>query len=374
MDLTFSIADQNFHRTKSLGILNLSLSLLRNLSRRPELDGGITVLSNSSLQDNVQVPATVSVRLHDLPLRGMAGRILWDQWGVYGAARATGRRWLLLPKGYASFTRRCPVRLAAIVSDAMNDHYRRHHPGAVSWRELAYFKYSLAATFRTARVIFTISDFSRSELLRLAAESGLRSPPIHTIGVGFSDEDPILRGGEDRASGRLRDGVTALVSRWPHKLTPMVVAQLAAWRAAARYTGPIHLVGALPDGLPVPEGMSFLPRPSNEEYAELLRSSQAVVFASEYEGFGMPPVEAMLCGAAPVFSELPVTREVMEGTGFPFLNHQPDSFLQAMNHAMAAAPAQLRTWAAALRARHTWDRAGDVTLRGLMEAEAADPA
>ncbi|MDY3552141.1 glycosyltransferase family 1 protein [Gemmata sp. JC717] len=49
---------------------------------------------------------------------------------------------------------------------------------------------------------------------------------------------------------------------------------------------------------------------SREQLAELYRRAGAVLVPSEAEGFGLPVIEALACGAAVVASDLPVLREV----------------------------------------------------------------
>lgn len=358
MRLTYSIADQSFARTKSLGILNVSVNLLNEISRRSDMEG-LTVLSNHTLRDHLRLPPGVSVQEHEGPLRGALNRIAWDQWGVYRAAQKTGCSWLLLPKGYASFLRTPPVRLACIVHDAMNDHYRRNYPRTVASLESRYFARSLKAALRSSEILFTNSDFTRREVLRLAEEFRIDPPLVVTMGIGFSDDDPILKGSDDQRESVSRSHIMALVSRWPHKLTPMLIKQLVRWREEAHFTDPIYLVGALPDGLVVPEGMEFIPRPSDARYAALLSESRVLLFASDYEGFGMPPVEAVLAGAVPVYSDLPVTREVMQGAGCPFMNDEEDSFIAAMNRAMEVDAERVAQWATELKTRHNWSLVAD---------------
>lgn len=49
---------------------------------------------------------------------------------------------------------------------------------------------------------------------------------------------------------------------------------------------------------------------SREQLAELYRRAGAVLVPSEAEGFGLPVIEALACGAAVVASDIPVLREV----------------------------------------------------------------
>ncbi|MEK7676796.1 MAG: hypothetical protein AAB676_13270 [Verrucomicrobiota bacterium] len=84
LNVTYSLADQNFDRTKSLGIFNLSLKLFQHLAARSEF-GRLALLSNRTLDSRFSLPARISVHRHDEAIAGKLLRIWWDQWGVYRA-------------------------------------------------------------------------------------------------------------------------------------------------------------------------------------------------------------------------------------------------------------------------------------------------
>ena len=67
LSLTVSLGDQLFTQTKSVGIFNLSLGLVEQLARRPEVSR-LTVLANHTLAG--RLPDTLDVRWHDAPARG----------------------------------------------------------------------------------------------------------------------------------------------------------------------------------------------------------------------------------------------------------------------------------------------------------------
>lgn len=48
-----------------------------------------------------------------------------------------------------------------------------------------------------------------------------------------------------------------------------------------------------------------------DQLRAIVAGAQALVFPSVYEGFGLPPLEALACGTAVIASDLPVTREVL---------------------------------------------------------------
>ena len=183
LTLSYSLADQTFERTKSLGILNLSVQLLEQLAHSDAF-ARFAVFSNSLLDSRLNLPQRVTTQRFNRAAESRLGRIAWDQWQCYAAARASGNEWLFLPKGFASFARRPRVKVAAYVHDAMHDFYARRFPNAMPAFEQWYFQKSLAATLRDADVIFTNTEFTRTEVVRLA--NGLRLPEPRVIAAGIA--------------------------------------------------------------------------------------------------------------------------------------------------------------------------------------------
>lgn len=358
LGLSYSMADQHFERGKSVGIYNVSRGLAARLARQPDIRN-FTVFLNDSLVGKLDLPPQTQIRVCNGAARGRIGRILWDQLGVYREARRSKNEWLLLAKGFASFVAPCPVQLTAIVYDTMLDYYERAYPAFVSRPERWYFRRSLEATFREARVIFTISDFAARELTRVAKDYHVRCPPIVTMGIGFS--------GAPVDDTRKEDRILLLVSPTPHKRTDIAIAYVERWKRESGFRGAIDCVGRLPGGCALPQDASWrlhgrLPEP---DYQRLLRTARVVVFFSEYEGFGMPPVEAVLARACPVYSDIPVTREVMNGIGCPFSNHEFGSFQNAMNDALSVPDGQIREWGGQLLHRHDWPAVEARVVEGL---------
>jgi hypothetical protein len=177
MRLTYSMAGQDFVRTKSVGIFNVELGLAERIASRPEFSR-FTMLANSTLTEHLRLPPNVRVHFCNQAVAGRLRRLIWDQRGVYQAAARTGNEWLCLPKGFASFVMRCPVKLATYVHDTIHSFYREKYPGSMSTLESAYFFRSLLAPVRHSRVIFTNSEFSRGEILRLARTRALTAPEV----------------------------------------------------------------------------------------------------------------------------------------------------------------------------------------------------
>ena len=371
ISVTYSIADQSLRQSKSVGILNVSLNLLRHLAVMPEV-ARLTVLGNSTFDPGeFSGDGRVLWKHHDEVLSSPLHRMLWDQWRVYSAGRESGNRWLFVAKGFASFVRKPGTLLACILYDGMHDYYREHYPRGFSRFEMFYFLNSLKATIRYADVIFTISDFTTSEVLRIARKYGIAPPPVITMGIGFSKEDLLLS--QLHEHGPRENSIVVLASRWPHKRTDLALAYMHAWQARTGYKGTVSWVGTLPAGVSLPPlpNWSFHTRLSFEEYGQLLSRARALVYFSDYEGFGMPPIEALLAGASPVYSDIPVTREVMAGAGCPFSNGSAESFGAALDCAMKVAPDTLVSWRDGLLQRHSWSMVCSKVIEGLTSVESA---
>lgn len=81
--------------------------------------------------------------------------------------------------------------------------------------------------------------------------------------------------------------------------------------AAGPHTAYAGEVRALADGLGVGERLQLLGYVDEARLHELYASALALVFPSRYEGFGLPPLQALAAGLPVVASDLAVTREVL---------------------------------------------------------------
>lgn len=363
--IVISLADQSFSRTKSVGILNVSVGLVRALvAARPE--GRLTVFGNTEFRGGLPAEeAGVAI----LDFRGAAetrwGRIWYDQVGVYRAARRFPGAWLLLPKGFASFLLPPPkgIRLACYVHDTMQAHYRHHHPQHFPWFERSYFWRGFRASLRRADLILTNSRFTATEVKSAAASLGIQTGPVVCAGIGF--DTPV---NPPRAAPRA--GLLVLASRLPHKRTAQAVSWLKRWQGERpAFRDPVHWVGSLPAGLELPAFPNWHHRPRLDDaaYQELMSQVRSLIYFSEFEGFGMPPVEAVFRGAAPVYSHIPASREVMRGRGHPFDNDSYDSFATALERGLGGDVVTLRGWRCELEAELRWSDVAQRVLEAMSQ-------
>ena len=74
-----------------------------------------------------------------------------------------------------------------------------------------------------------------------------------------------------------------------------------------------------------PNSVSFIPTPDEFKLVELYKESKCFLYLSEAEGFGMPPLEAMSCGAIPIILSNTSLGEIFSGWPYLLENRTSDS-------------------------------------------------
>jgi len=163
------------------------------------------------------------------------------------------------------------------------------------WHRL-YGKAGLEGVLRAADAIVAVSEFTRSEVMALAGvpEERIRVVP-NGVDAVFTPDGP-------RADG---DYVLAVATLEPRKNLRRAV------DAAHEADVELRVVGARGwGGVDVAGWVGEVP---DAELAALYRGARCVVYPSLYEGFGLPVLEAMACGAPVVTSRATAMEELAGG-------------------------------------------------------------
>ena len=186
---------------------------------------------------------------------------------------------------------RCPVPLVVTVHDLAV----LRHPEAFNRWSRAYGRLVVPRVARAADRVIAVSEFTRRELVELAGvpEERIRVVP-NAVGEPFGPEGPAADGEYVLAVGTLE----------PRK-------NLERLAEAVRRTGlELRVVGAPGWGGVRVSTLGFVP---DEELARLYRGALCVAYPSLYEGFGIPVLEAMACGAPVVTSAAGALAELAGG-------------------------------------------------------------
>ena len=137
---------------------------------------------------------------------------------------------------------------------------------------------------------------------------------------------------------------------------------------AARLAGvELRVVGAR--GWGGVEASGWLGRVSDDELARLYRGAKCVVYASLYEGFGLPIAEAMACGAPVVTSRGGATEETAGGAAVLVDPYDPASIAAGIAEA-ATRRDELRRLGLGRARAFSWDAAARATVAVYREAAA----
>ena len=223
----------------------------------------------------------------------------------------------------------------------------------------------------SASLIFTDSEFSRSEISSRLHVDGNRLmviPPGVSRTVGDVPDD----GAEAREPlvlfvGTLlnRRNLPELIAAFAKAATGMPNARLVI--VGANRTWPPQDLKQSAAAYDVSNKVEIRSYLSHEQLREHYARASVFVFLSEYEGFGLTPLEALTAGVPIVVLDTPIAREVYgdaaEYVGVGDIDATANA-IQRFLESRSAADEQLAR-APAVLARYSWDRAADETLHHL---------
>jgi glycosyltransferase involved in cell wall biosynthesis len=235
---------------------------------------------------------------------GRPGGRLWEQVALPVLAR--GRTiW--------SLTNTAPLAVPGVV--VVHDLAASVGPQWFAKSMRAYAK-AVRAAARRARLVITVSQSVRDELAALGVD------PARIVVVSPAVDPQFAPAAPDAIEVvRSRLGLHrpyAVVTGWADPRKDAATAVLAHRRVVDDSPHDLVLVGSRhPTFAPVrlPDNAS-IKRPGHVTDADLvalLSGASVLLYPSRYEGFGLPPLEALACGTPAVVSDIPVLRESTQG-------------------------------------------------------------
>ncbi len=271
-----------------------------------------------------------------------------------------------------------PYRLPCPAVVAVHDISFEAHPEWFPRRQAMRRRHTCRRACGSARLVITCSEFSRSELI-----SRYRLPPDRVVTVPLA-ADPRFRPEENPAAEvRLRreHGVRgriilhagtilnrrmipllleafALVLKADPDLTLVFAGENRSWPA-------IDLFGLAAE-FGVDDRIAAPGYVDDQDLAALYNASALTVYLSEYEGFGLPPLEALASGCPVVTSEDNALKEHFHGLACLHQGREPGALAQTILDQLVLSgdepwPSRLERSRLAVE-RFSWDRTADQTL------------
>ncbi len=280
-----------------------------------------------------------------------------------------------------------PVRARRRVV-TVHDCFHLDHLGALSPARQAYARATFALLPRLADRLVTVSRFSRA---RLSHHTGV---PRESIAIVPNAIDPARfhpADGASAARARLAAGPHRLDRPYllfvgmlkPHKN----VGRLIEAFAACAHRLPDHLLAlagpsaellSRDESLPglirrlgIAARVRTLGAVAPADLPDLYRGAAAFAFPSLYEGFGIPPLEAMACGTPCLLSPIPPVREVCGDAGLYADPLDPRAMGDALLRLVFDDGLRRTLTASGLAraGRFSWDRSADTMTALLAEGD-----
>jgi glycosyltransferase involved in cell wall biosynthesis len=301
-------------------------------------------------------------------LRGRAGVDVHElTWGGAGRLTAVARDALWYPVGLPLEARRldvvhcttfrAPLRATRPVVVTVHDlaivRFPEHF---TTWTRL-YARTLLLPVLRAATRVLAVSEFTKHDVHELARV------PLDRIDVApNAAESDVFRPDGPAAEG---DYVLAVGTLEPRKNLPRVVEATAALGlelrvAGARGWGDVEIAGP---------HVRWLGRPSDEELAGLMRGALCLAYPSLWEGFGIPVLEAMLCGTPVVTSERSAMAEVAAGAAVLVEPTDAESIADGIRTAIERRE-ELRAAGLARAVSFSWSSTADAVVESYRRAVA----
>ncbi|MCW2564285.1 MAG: mshA 3 [Mycobacterium sp.] len=258
-----------------------------------------------------------------------------------------------------------PLATCALTVATVHDTSVIDMPSASSWFRAKGEQQLLRRALRKADVLLAVSEFTAE---RIQAISGRHALVVELAPAAWARPPSVA----DVLSVRKKYCLPALFVLQVGTVEPRKNVALVA--EVAELLGlPYLLAGAGSTGLSAPRTAVGLGYVDTADLPALYAAATITAYASKYEGYGLPPLEAMACGGAVVASAVGALPQVV-GDGAVLVG--PDrvaEWVDAMRPLAFDADARAALVSAALTVAGTltWRRTAERTVRAYREAGAA---
>lgn len=241
--------------------------------------------------------------------------------------------------------------------------------GRYGTTELDYHRWSMRYAASQASKIITISEFTKKELQACYQVSDERIQVIHN-GYDRKQFVPAIT----QPTTSTQPPYLFYVGRIERKKNiDHLLAAFARLKELHPSSLQLWLAGSLGYGfrdLRPSADVKLLGYVSAQQLPMLMQQAQVFVFPSNYEGFGIPVIEALACGTKVACSDIPALREVGGASCWYFNQTDPADMATVIQQALQADSTQARAVNVAQAQHYSWEKCGQETWQALIQAVA----
>ena len=216
----------------------------------------------------------------------------------------------------------CPIPSVVTIHDCIHLLFPQYLPNRMAWR---YARFMMGSAIRHSAVVFTVSEASRADILRFY--SWADPDKVHVVPNAIDTE--LLERPDEKEMERVRERyqvrgrfVLFAGNVKPHKNLERLIRAFALVREQREHDDlqllligdDVSRYGALRRAVEktgLRQDVRFFGFVPPSTLAALYRMASVFAFPSLYEGFGLPPLEAMSCGTPVVTSRISSLPEVV---------------------------------------------------------------
>jgi glycosyltransferase involved in cell wall biosynthesis len=232
-----------------------------------------------------------------------------------------------------------------------------------------FFRFGLPRLLKKCRAVFTVSETTKQDV---ASQYAYPLEKIYVVPNGvdasaFSPDptakpkEPFLLMVGARYSHKNVDEVLDHAHLWSDRFKLIVTSCGGDYKARL-----LQKVAELGIG----DRVEFSDYLSRDQLIKLYQGCSALLYPSKWEGFGIPPLEALACGSPVIASDIPVHREVLGNAAFFVQLGNASSWAEALEAVQSEKEVtdKLNNSREILQ-RFTWDNAVDALERSLLKVE-----